>query len=84
MSKSAIPQTWVEMVPKDVIAWRKLRASAWKLISGVSSGVRLREESLEWQKTSFKPIIIQDISNIYIDILWLKIIVDYLEIHREI
>ncbi len=56
------------MVPKDVIAWRKLRASAWKLISGLSSGVILREESLEWQKLSFKPIIIQDIFIVYIDI----------------
>ncbi len=41
------------MVPKDVIAWRKLRASAWKLISGLSSGVILREESLELKKVEF-------------------------------
>jgi len=40
------------MVPKDVIAWRKVRASAWKLISGVSSGVRLSEDNLKQQKMS--------------------------------
>lgn len=40
-------QTWVEIVPKDVIAWRKERASASKLISGVSSGFRFRPENLQ-------------------------------------
>lgn len=44
------------MVPKEVIAWRKVRASAWKLISGVSSGVRLSEDNLKLQKiTAFYP-----------------------------
>lgn len=57
------------MFPNDVIAWRKLRASAWKFISGLSSGVILREESLEWQKLSITPIIIQYIFIIYIDVV---------------
>jgi len=67
MCISAIPQTWVAMVPKDVIAWRKVRASAWKLISGVSSGVRLSEDNLKQQKMSHIYHLLRHSSEIHID-----------------
>lgn len=38
------------MRPKEVMACLSERASAWKLISGVSSGVRLREDNLHTQE----------------------------------
>lgn len=67
MCISAISQTWVEMVPKDVMAWRKVRASAWKLISGVSSGVRLSEDNLKQQKMSHIYHLLRHSSEIHID-----------------
>lgn len=38
------------MLPNEVIACLRERVSAWKFISGVSSGVRLREDNLHTQE----------------------------------
>lgn len=38
------------MLPKEVMACLREWASAWKLMSGVSSGVRLRQDNLQGHK----------------------------------
>ena len=45
------------MLPNEVMACLRERVSAWKRSSGVSSGVRLREDNLQQEEKTNTPAV---------------------------